>query len=88
MKIQPKKPMAKKVAPKKATTTKMKATADSTQYYGDKAYVGLLKYGIAPTAREMREQKTIVKQAVADKARQKFKGKAGYDANGFPLKKK
>lgn len=61
-------------------------TSDSTSYYGRKAYVASLKYALAD-GRDMNKYAKEQDQANADKLRQKNKGKSGYDANGFPIKK-
>jgi hypothetical protein len=55
----------------------MKPTADSTGYYSRKV---LKSYGEKDFAG--------AKKASDDVARQSKKGKPGYDANGFPIKKK
>ena len=74
----------KQQPPKKQNT----ATSDSTAYYGNKAYIAMLKGLNATSKPEMDKQFKIKDQANADKIRQSFKGKPGYDKNGFPLKKK
>jgi hypothetical protein len=77
-------PMSKSLsAPKN-----QKATADSTNYYQNKAYESSLKYQTAPNKPEMRVQEAAQKKANENAARQKNKGKSGYDANGYPLKRK
>ena len=62
-------------------------TTDSTAYYGKKAYIASLMGLNATTQPEMDKQFKIKDQANADRKRQLLKGKAGYDKNGFPLKK-
>jgi hypothetical protein len=66
----------------------VKATPDSSAYYQQKfedaSAIAKLrsKYGLS-TSDKSEEQK----QALKDKWRQAYKGKPGYDANGFPIKK-
>jgi hypothetical protein len=77
-------PVSKKLsAPKN-----QKATSDSTSYYKTKAYESGLKYQLAPSLPEMRMHEAAQKKANENAARQKNKGKSGYDANGYSLKRK
>jgi len=67
------------------------ATKDSSAYYKDenefqwKLAENSSKFGMRKAAEE---QMKNAKQAGKDADRQKFKGKPGFDANGFPLKEK
>jgi hypothetical protein len=64
----------------------IKATKDSTKLYRDKANTAALKAQLVhgPAIRKNWAEED---QANKDKNRQKFKGKSGYDANGFPIPK-
>lgn len=62
-------------------------TADSTAYYGNIEYISKLKGLTATTKPEMDKQFKLMKKAKIDRYRQSNKGKAGYDKNGFPIKK-
>jgi hypothetical protein len=66
-----------KVKKRAANGDQVKPTADSTAYYSKKV---LKAYGEKDFAG--------AKKASDDVARQSKKGKPGYDANGFPVKKK
>jgi hypothetical protein len=66
----------------------IKATADSTNYFRDKAYKASLKYATADGLPAMKVFAKEEDKANEDKNRQKFKGKPGYDKDGFPEKKK
>ena len=67
------------------------ATKDSSAYYKDenefqwKLAENSSKFGMRKAAEE---QMKNAKQAGKDADRQKFKGKPGFDANGFPAKEK
>lgn len=64
------------------------ATKDSTEYFRKKY---LDKVGDAIFTTRNDAKKTIDKdmeQSLKDMKRQRLKGKPGYDANGFPIKKK
>jgi hypothetical protein len=67
-----------------------KPTADSTAYYKDEAkFQGDLavtssKFGLRKQAEENMANS---RKAYKDASRQKFKGKPGFDKNGFPIKK-
>jgi hypothetical protein len=69
----------------------IKATPDSSKYYKDenefqwKLAETSSKFGMKKAADE---QMKNAKQAGKDADRQKFKGKPGFDANGFPVKEK
>ena len=73
--------------PKKGSLKIVKPTADSTFYYANKEYISKLKGLTATTKPEMDKQFELMKKAKIDRYRQSNKGKAGYDKNGFPLKK-
>ena len=68
----------------------VKPTADSTAYYKDEAKfqsnLGVLKskYGLRKQAEEAMAKS---REAYSNASRQKFKGKPGYDKNGFPIKR-
>lgn len=76
--------------PKKGSLKVVKPTADSTAYYKNEAKfqsnLGVLKseYGLKKQAEEAMAKS---RKAYSDASRQKFKGKPGYDKNGFPIKK-
>ena len=78
----------KKILKKAQTGITVKPTADSTKYYKDlyNANVGLGS-SQNTVAGKMRYIKGAT-EAQKNIDRQKLKGKPGYDANGFPLKKK
>lgn len=63
-------------------------TADSTAYYRNKEYISELKALTATNKPEMDKQFNEKDKAKLNRLRQSKKGKPGYDANGFPLKKK
>jgi hypothetical protein len=69
--------------PKKAKAKVKSATPDSTHYYKQKAYEASLRYGLASGLPEMKRQEQIKKQSLANAERQKYKGKPGYDENGY-----
>ena len=78
----------KKPTPKKPTPKTQTATADSTAYYSNQAR----EFGEA-AARNMNNSSSDrafknQKEALDNMFRQSNKGKPGYDANGFPVKKK
>ena len=67
----------------------VKATKDSTAYFQkrmDEAYESAARNINSPKYSEQAFKRA--KQASSDAERQKLKGKPGYDANGFPIKKK
>jgi len=72
-------------AKKKADSIATKPTADSTFYYGNKAYVSELKALTANNKPEMDKQFRERDKAELDRLRQSKKGKPGYDKNGFPV---
>lgn len=86
----------KKVGKKPKSLTKaqkgisVKPTADSTTYYKDEAkFQSNLatiksKYGLKKEAGETMKK---ARKAYSDASRQQFKGKPGFDKNGFPIKK-
>ena len=82
-----KKTMVKKALPKAQVGKIVKPTADSTFYYGDLEYKSKLRGLNANTKPEMDKQFALMDKAKQDRYRQKFKGKPGYDKNGFPIKK-
>jgi hypothetical protein len=65
----------------------VKATKDSTGYYANKAKVFELKGATSNNLSQSIKNFNASDKAKKDQARQKFKGKPGYDANGFPIKK-
>ena len=75
---------------KKAQTGIVKPTKDSTKYYNDENKFqwdlakNASKFGLRGLAKEHAKKAT---QAGKDAFRQNFKGKPGFDANGFPIKK-
>jgi len=71
----------------KKAQTGTRASADSTSYYGDKAYKSRLKYMLASGLPAMRKYQAEEEQAKKDMKRQANKGKSGYDKDGFPIKK-
>jgi hypothetical protein len=97
-----KKTMVKKALPKAQSGNIVKPTADSTLVYNkqqqneSKTQVDLVKkskgtgksldsiYKSKPFTESRKKQEI----ARANQIRQKFKGKPGYDKNGFPIKKK
>jgi len=94
--------MKKKVLKKAQKGMSVKPTADSTLFYHNKVRDEFVKQ--AEAVRNTRntgislddvykskpfvESKKRQEAAQANQIRQKFKGKPGYDANGFPIKKK
>lgn len=94
--------MKKKVLKKAQKGISVKPTADSTLLYHNKVKDEFVKqaeavrktrntgislddvYKSKPFMESRKRQET----ARANQIRQKFKGKPGYDANGFPIKKK
>jgi hypothetical protein len=71
----------------------IKATADSTKYYKDqeKSYRTLSKSEKGDTEVSKFNKDFFDRaagKAVSDQLRQYHKGSSGYDANGFPIKKK
>jgi len=86
-------PLIKKKGPFKGSTLKnggpvQKATKDSTAYFQkrmDEAYEAAARNMNSPKYSEQAFKRA--KQAGKDIDRQKLKGKPGYDANGFPIKK-
>ena len=77
----------------KAQKGKVVPTPDSTDYYNeladrhDRGIKRVIKSGYGTIGYIERLGK-LEEQARADASRQKLKGKPGYDANGFPVKKK
>ena len=63
-------------------------TKDSTAYYRNKEYISELKALNATNKPEMDKQFNERNKAKLDRLRQSKKGKSGYDANGYPIKKK
>jgi hypothetical protein len=84
-KIQP-----KTTSSKSTTNSKEKPTADSTKIYKDEAKLqseiaaAKSKYGLK---KEAEESMTQSRKAYSDASRQQFKGKPGFDKNGFPITK-
>jgi hypothetical protein len=80
-----------KSLPKAQVGRTVKPTADSTAYYKDEAKFQSdlatisSKYGLRKAAEENMANS---RKAYKDASRQKFKGKPGFDKNGFPIKKK
>lgn len=76
---------------KKVKPALVKATPDSSKYYKDekdfqwKLAKTAAEYGMRESAEESRKK---AMKASEDEFRQKFKGKPGFDKNGFPLKQK
>ena len=89
-KVSAKKP---KSLPKAQAGKIVKPTADSTDYYNNKAKVNFQKasdrYSLASPEMRKEASKYTDKalKAQKDALRQLNKGKTGYDANGFPIKK-
>lgn len=79
--------MAKKVLKKAQKGITVKPTTDSTSFYTKRM---LSNMDMADRSKgELKERFTKkYNQASDDLNRQSKKGKPGYDANGFPLKKK
>jgi hypothetical protein len=63
------------------------ATKDSTAYYSNKARLSELKGALSNNPSEILRNFNASDKAKKDQSRQKYKGKPGYDANGFPKKK-
>ena len=69
---------------------KEKPTADSTKFYKNEAQLQSelaatkSKYGLK---KEAEQSMTESRKAYSDASRQQFKGKPGFDKNGFPIKK-
>lgn len=67
-----------------------KATKDSTKYFKDEKELRSnlattqSKFGLRKSAEENMKQ---ARQALIDESRQAYKGKPGFDANGYPKKK-
>lgn len=81
--------MAKiKKAQKGATQKKSNVTQDSTAYYKRQAKIAVGEMSNAKTPVEMSVASNKITAADKNAARQKLKGKPGYDANGFPIKDK
>lgn len=82
--------MAKKVLKKTQSGGSTKPTKDSTKYFKDESKfntdLALLhaKFGHRKRADDKMAE---AKQNLKDASRQYFKGKPGYDANGYPKKK-
>ena len=83
-----KKVVTKKSLPKAQAGKIVKSTPDSTAYYKNEAQLqselGVLKskYGLKKQAEEAMAKS---RKAYSDASRQQFKGKPGYDKNGFPI---
>ena len=80
--------MAKKVLKKAQAGKIVKSTSDSTKYYKD-LYDANVAVGVSKRTAEGRQK--YIKGAMKAKEnldRQSKKGKPGYDASGFPIKKK
>jgi hypothetical protein len=56
--------------------------------FKEKAYKAGLKYGLASGLPAMKKYANEQDKANQSASRQKLKGKSGYDANGYPVKKK
>jgi hypothetical protein len=66
-------------------------TADSTAYYNDLKKKAIKERMTSYKNNDVKGSFKAMSKAMkasSNEERQKFKGKAGYDANGFPLKKK
>jgi hypothetical protein len=70
------------------TTIRPVATKDSTEYFRQKSLdkVKDIVFTTRPSAKKAYEND--MQQSLNDMKRQRLKGKPGYDANGFPIKKK
>lgn len=82
--------MAKKILKKAKNGTTVKSTPDSTSYYRNKAIQATSDQDFAANFGNRSAYSKAVKaeaKANENKARQANKGKAGYDANGFPIPK-
>lgn len=66
----------------------VKPTADSTSYYKKQGDIAAKQMANAPTAAGLAYGSRKIAEADANVKRQKLKGKPGYDANGYPVKKK
>ena len=84
-------------APKKKYATggkegdPLKATADSTAYYNNQAQKNYQQAMIASSKRDNAGQEyylNLAKKSGENRDRQSHKGKPGYDANGYPVKKR
>jgi hypothetical protein len=65
----------------------IKATKDSTSYYRKQGNKAAYEMSSAETPVGMSIASNKIAAATKNEARQKLKGKPGYDANGFPKKK-
>lgn len=73
---------------KKAQTGKsVKASPDSTAYYANKYKTKELEALTSNNLSVIRKRFAEKDQANEDRIRQRFKGKPGYDKDGFPVKK-
>ena len=65
----------------------IKPTPDSTAYFKKQGMMAAKEMSNATSAPGMRIASDKIAAANKNAARQKFKGKPGYDANGFPISK-
>ena len=73
----------------KATTPKPPtATQDSTKYFADKYWEHWAKSQFTFSKSKQDSELKKRNQAAKDLVRQRYKGKPGYDKNGYPIKKK
>jgi hypothetical protein len=72
----------------KATTPKPNvATQDSTRHYADQVRHAQVRSDFHISKKVREEEKIKLQKAKDDLARQRNKGKPGYDKNGYPIKK-
>lgn len=76
-----------KMAKVKKAQKGVTATADSSAYFRKQGNMAAREMGNARTSKGMSIASNKIAKATKNEARQKLKGKPGYDANGFPLKK-
>lgn len=65
----------------------MKATSDSSTYFKRQGNLAARKMASATSTLGSTVASNMIIKADKDLARQKLKGKPGYDKNGFPIKK-
>lgn len=80
--------MAKKVLKKAQVGKIVKPTKDSTKYYKDLYDANIVVGASKKDAKSMSRYIEGATKAYDNLNRQYKKGKPGYDANGFPIKKK
>ena len=64
------------------------ATQDSTKYFADKVHEHWAKSQFTFSKSKQDSELEKRNQAAKDLVRQRYKGKPGYDKNGYPIKKK